>query len=366
MKKYKVLDLYAGCGGLSLGFKNSGYLIDSAVEKDKWACETFEKNFSETNLFQGTVKEYLKKEKIKRFDVVVGGPPCQGFSIAASNRRKKNDQRNQEYRIFLDAVKKSNPKLVLFENVPEIVKFKNYNGELIIEEIKNILAKNGYFISYKVLNAADYGVPQQRKRFILIASKKKEFKFPYPTHGEENGLFNNKYLSIWDAISDLPSVKPKEYKESAILKYDKNAKNNFQTYMRKKSNKIYNHISMRHTDETIEKFIKIRNNNLYKKSYEQNHRILNKDKPSPTITASFYSSFIHPTQNRNITARESARIQTFPDNFVFYGKKTTLSKSLLRRKGIFSELFLDQFNQVGNAVPVLLAYVLAKELKKYL
>ena len=366
MKKYKVLDLYAGCGGLSLGFRNSGYSIVSAVEIDKWASETFEKNFSETNLFKGSVKEYLKKENIKKYDVIVGGPPCQGFSIAASNRRKENDQRNQEYRIFLDAVKKFSPKLVLFENVPEIIKFKNYKGDLIVDEINNILTKSGYFISYKVLNVADYGVPQLRKRFILIASKKKKFTFPNPTHGKESGLFNNRYLSIWDAISDLPSVKPKQYKEDAILKYDKDPKNNFQSYMRKKSNKIYNHISMRHTDETIERFIKIRSNNGFKKTYDQNHRVLNKDKPSPTITASFYSSFIHPTQNRNITARESARIQTFPDNFIFYGKKTTLSKSLLRRKGIFSELFLDQFNQVGNAVPVMLAQVLSKELKKYL
>ena len=366
MKQFKVLDLYAGCGGLSLGFKNTGYLIDTAVETDKWASETFENNFPSTYVFKGTVKKYLKNRQTKKFNVVVGGPPCQGFSIAASNRRKKGDERNEEYKIFLDVVKKINPKIVLFENVPEIIKFKNYSGKLIINEIEGCLTKLGYLTSFKVLNSADYGVPQLRKRFILIASKKNKFIFPNPTHGEENGLFNKKYISIWDAISDLPSVKPKEYAENTILEYDKDPKNDFQSTMRKGSKKIYNHISMRHTDDTIKRFINIRNNNGFKKSYDQNHRVLNKNKPSPTITASFYSSFIHPNQNRNITARESARIQTFPDNFIFYGKKTTLSKSLLRKKGIYEELHLDQFNQVGNAVPVQLAQILAKELKKYI
>ena len=148
--------------------------------------------------------------------------------------------------------------------------------------------------------------------------------------------------------------------------------------MRKNADMLYNHIPMQHTDKTVEKFAFLLQNNGIElpedlkprvrgnidvvsiSKYSQNHRIIDGKKVSPTITASFYSSFIHPDQPRNITVREAARMQTFPDNFVFKGKKTTLSKKLLEKKGIFEELHLDQFNQVGNAVPPVMAQHLAK------
>ena len=147
---------------------------------------------------------------------------------------------------------------------------------------------------------------------------------------------------------------------------------------------LYNHIPMQHTQKTIQKFIFLQSEHgqqlpdelrprvrgdvdtISNASYSQNHRIIDGQKVSPTITASFYSSFIHPTQPRNITVREAARIQTFPDSFVFKGKKTTLSKKLLAKKGIFDELHLDQFNQVGNAVPPLMAEHLAQICRKFL
>ena len=348
-----------------MGFKNSGYNIETAVEIDKWASETLQKNFPKSEVFTCSANEFLKK-KLKKYDVIIGGPPCQGYSIAASNRRKKDDTRNQEYKVFLKLILEIKPKAILFENVPEIIKFKNSKNQFIVDEIKNVLESAGYFTTATIINSADFGVPQFRKRFILVGTKKKKYVFPNPSHIEKKNLLYQSYITLWDAISDLPSVKPKQYKEGEVLKYTKKVQNNFQETLKKNNKNLYNHISMQHTERTIKKFNEIRNHKTIKKTYDQNHRVLKKDRPSPTITASFYSSFIHPEQNRNLTAREAARIQTFPDSFTFCGKKTTLSKSLLRKKGIIAELHLDQFNQIGNAVPVLLSQILSKELKRFL
>lgn len=187
-----------------------------------------------------------------------------------------------------------------------------------------------------------------------------------------------KEISFYEAMSDLPVVKPKQYPEDSILKYTVEPQNEYQRIMRKNADMLYNHIPMQHTDKTVEKFAFLLQNNGIElpedlkprvrgnvdvvsiSKYSQNHRIIDGKKVSPTITASFYSSFIHPDQPRNITVREAARMQTFPDNFVFKGKKTTLSKKLLEKKGIFEELHLDQFNQVGNAVPPVMAQHLAE------
>ena len=179
-------------------------------------------------------------------------------------------------------------------------------------------------------------------------------------------------------MSDLPVVKPKQYPEDFVLEYTIPPQNAYQDMVRRGARYLYNHIPMQHTDKTVQKFAYILENEgkelpedlkprvrgdldkVSNSSYSQNHRIIDATKVSPTITASFYSSFIHPTQPRNLTVREAARMQTFPDTFVFKGKKTTLSKKLLAKKGIVEELHLDQFNQVGNAVPPLMGEHLAE------
>ena len=191
-------------------------------------------------------------------------------------------------------------------------------------------------------------------------------------------------ISFIEATSDLPVVRPHQYPEDAVQTYTMDAQNDFQRFLRRDSTLLYNHIPMQHTEKTVQKFIFLQSENsqqlpdelkprvrgdvdtVSNASYSQNHRIIDGKKVSPTITASFYSSFIHPTQPRNITVREAARIQTFPDSFVFKGKKTTLSKKLLAKKGIFEELHLDQFNQVGNAVPPLMAEHLAQICSEFL
>jgi DNA (cytosine-5)-methyltransferase 1 len=366
-KKLKTLDLYAGCGGFSLGFKNAGFQVSHMVEKDKWACETLRYNFPESVILESTVQDLdLETLKKNKFDVIIGGPPCQGFSVSASNRRKIGDPRNDEYITFLKVCFELNPTAIIMENVPEIIRFKNSSGVSVLSDIQRLVEDNGYTFNYSVVNASHYGVPQNRKRFFFVALKgKKGFRFPPSIYKSNADLFSEPCLAVEDAISDLPEVAPKEYPEGTILEYSLKPKTDYQRSMRKNSERLHNHISMQHTPKTIKKFQLLREN-IGEKTYDQNHRVIVKDKPGPTITASFYSSFIHYSQNRNLTVREAARIQSFPDSFIFSGKKTTLSKSLLAKKGIVSELHLDQFNQVGNAVPPILAKLFAETIYEYI
>ena len=371
-----MIDLFAGAGGLSLGFKNAGFKVICAIEIDDWACDTYEKNHVGVKVIRKDISQipdgfFLK---FKNISVIAGGPPCQGFSIAASNRRKKNDKRNSLYKEFLRVVKLVQPKVVLIENVKELEKFKNEHGKKILDDIYETLSVQGYSVKHYLLNAKDFGVPQNRTRFFLIAAK---HALPELTSKKKNF----KHLTLWQAISDLPEVKPWEHNENDVFNYNCEPNNLYQKMMRTGTKKVYNHISMRHTERLIKRFEHIRliqNNNcvggdfaprkrgnpdaVSNKHYSQNHRRLIPDEPSPTITASFYSSFIHPYQNRNLTVREASRLQSFPDTYVFCGKRTTLSKKLLAKKGIHEDIHLDQFSQVGNAVPPLLAEYLAKKI----
>ena len=190
--------------------------------------------------------------------------------------------------------------------------------------------------------------------------------------------YNSKACNLGEAISDLPVVMPYQFKEGDVMPYTQEPQNDFQHLMRDGAVIVSNHIPMQHTPKTVEKFRFLLNNGnkdelpdnlrsvvrgdttrISNSKFSQNHRVMDAYKIAPTITASFYSSFIHPNQPRNLTVREAARIQTFPDTFIFYGKRTTLSKKLLSRKGIVEDLHLDQFNQVGNAVPPMMASIMA-------
>lgn len=386
---YTAVDLFAGAGGLSCGFANAGINILAAVEKDLWAGETYAENHTDTKLFNDDIFEIPESSliKFKDVDIVMGGPPCQGFSISASNRRNPNDPRNLLYIEFLRLAGLLNPKVILIENVKEITKFKLQDGSLLCKDIHNRLSRMGYYSEDFILNAQDYGIPQTRVRAFIVGVKKNLIK----TDSKLEKLFKKQYsnasnLTIWDAISDLPPVIPRMHNEEDILEYSVLANNSYQKLMREDSYHLYNHIPMRHTPRMIERFEYILKNGYRNielpgelgprargnpevnsgKTYHQNHRSLEADKPSPTITASFYSSFVHPYQARNLTVREAARIQSFPDTFRFKGKRTTLSKKLLAKKGVTEDLFLDQFNQVGNAVPPLLAQRLAITIKEIL
>lgn len=386
MSKYQIIDLFSGAGGLSYGFEQAGCEIKLAIEKDAWAVDTYKANHSNQNIIEADITalddEYFAPYKGK-IDIIMGGPPCQGFSIAASNRRKMDDSRNSLYRHFLRVVSIVEPAVVLIENVKEIVGYKLPDGTKIVEDIKKFFDNAGYGYDYGILNCRFYGIPQDRKRFFFVAVRREILKdeIHLETLMEKYKLPE---LSFNDAVSDLPIVRARQFAEDTVLDYDQSPHNHFQESMRIGSDCIYNHIPMQHTEKTVQKFefllakngedlpeelkprVRSHTDIISDASYSQNHRIIDGRKVSPTITASFYSSFIHPSQPRNLTVREAARIQTFPDSFRFYGKKTTLSKKLLAKKGIYEELHLDQFNQVGNAVPPLMARHLAEICMQFL
>ena len=390
MNKFRAIDLFAGAGGMSKGFIDAGFEIPMAVELDLWASDTYKINHPNTNLLMKDMREVSDSffRQYKDIDLIIGGPPCQGFSISASNRRKINDPRNLLYLEFIRAVSIIKPRAVLIENVREIQRFRLPDGRLLCDDIKERLNALGYESEMLILNSNNFGVPQVRQRaFIFGFRNGTNFHKELSSLGDGsvNEKMANDTVSLWGAISDLPTVRPGELNEDASQPYKKMPKNKYQELMRGKSLSIENHIPMRHTPRMIERFTYLLENDcslgmpdslsprlrgdvnkISEKIYDQNHRRLDPSKPSPTITASFYSSFIHPFQPRNLTVREAARLQSFPDTFVFKGKRTTLSKKLLAKKVIFEDLHLDQFNQVGNSVPPLLAKALARKIKAIL
>lgn len=388
--RLKVVDTFAGAGGFSLGFTLTGkFDIVGAIEQDLWAADTFKHNHPETKVIVDDIRnvcdDLLKETFGCNIDVLLGGPPCQGFSIANKNAGDPKDPRNSLFREFLRAAKVLSPRIVIMENVPNLVKAKTLTGEFVLDIIKKELSDLGYHVQHKILDATDYGVPQIRKRVVIVASKQQlENFFPkatYTTVDKKDLLNQNLPIcpTLWDAISDLPDIEACEGEE--IMNYTHEAANNYQLAMRDGCTKVYNHQSMRHSKRMVERFKAMkwgdstsdvpedlkplkRNGNGEKSSsvYGQNNRRMHPFKQCHTIAASFYANFVHPYKNRNFTAREGARIQSFPDWYVFLGKPTTASHSLLKKEGRQDEIHLCQYNQIGNAVPPLMAQAIAENL----
>ena len=379
--KKTVIDLFCGAGGFSLGFNMAGFEVTGGLEIDKWASETFKKNNPKAELITDDISHISDSELkyiFNRPDVILGGPPCQGFSIANKNAGDIKDPRNSLFMEFIRAVNALEPKIAIMENVPNLAKAKIESGEKVIDVITKQLGNLGYHAKPTVLEAVSFGVPQIRKRLFIVASKHPLVQyFPEPTHNESN------FVTLWDAISDLPKVSPRGGAEE--MEYTLYPQNEFQTRMRENSTKVYNHSSMNHSYRLIERFSKMkwgestsdvpnaqrplkRNGNgaISDKAYDQNNRRMYPNKPCHTIPASFYANFVHPFENRNFTAREGARIQTFPDYYRFYGKPTVVSHKLLQREGRIEEKYLCQYNQIGNAVPPLLAEAIALNIDKQL
>lgn len=385
----KVLDTFAGAGGFSLGFKMAGCEIVGAIETDAWACETFEFNHPEAIVIKSNIEE-ISDKKLKRLflgnepDIILGGPPCQGFSICNKNNGDPKDPRNSLFEEFVRLGKIFKPKVIIMENVPNLIKAKTKSNELVINIIKNELSNLGYFVYSTILESVDYGVPQIRKRLFVIASSiELDNPFPEPTHSPSQGdLFSlslKRTPTLWEAISDLPEIEAREGAEE--MQYSSKPQNDFQKTLRKGSKILHNHLSMKHSKRMVERFSAMkwgqsgsdvpdhlkpykRNSNgvISDKVYDQNNRRMHPDKPCHTIPASFYANFVHPYKNRNFTAREGARIQTFPDSYIFKGKPTVVSHKLLAREGRFDEKYLCQYNQIGNAVPPLLARAVADKI----
>jgi DNA (cytosine-5)-methyltransferase 1 len=390
-RKIKVLDLFAGAGGFSLGFELAGTHVKAAIELDAWACETLALNHQSTDVHKSDISKLSDKELLEigsNCDVIIGGPPCQGFSIANRNAGDPADPRNSLFREFLRAVSLVRPKVVLMENVPGLLKRRAQSNEPVIDIIVSELEALGYYTYYKILEAQSFGVPQIRPRLFVIGYLKKPSNpFPAPTHVqafEKNDLFSKKhnllpYVSLWQAIGDLPDIEARQGSE--IMDYTKPAENEFQMLLRAGSDNIFNSVAMSHSARMVERFshIKCGESGMHApaehqtrkrgdysafsgKSYSQNNRRMHPEKPCHTVPASFYANFIHPYKNRNFTPREGARIQSFPDWYRFCGKPTVVSTKLLAREDRTNELHLCQYNQIGNAVPPLLAYQLAKHI----
>lgn len=388
----KVLDLFAGAGGFSLGFKLAGCNIVGAIEIDRWAAETFASNFKDSKVIVGDIQNLRDRELLDNFqeqppDIIIGGFPCQGFSICRKNSGDPKDPRNSLFKEFLRVAKIFEPQYLIMENVPQLTQAMTDANESVIEIIENELKNLGYYIYRDILTANNYGIPQMRRRLFIIAAKKNLAQpFPVATHY----LAEDKQLDIfqaalkpcptlWEAISDLPEISARQGQEE--MDYDLPPVNQYQVQMRFGSKKVYNHLAMKHSKRTVERFASMswgdsladvpehlkpykRNGKgvISEKVYDQNSRRLHPHRPCHTITASFYANFVHPYKHRNFTAREGARIQSFPDWFVFKGKPTVVSQKLLEREGRLQEKYLCQYNQIGNAVPPLLGKAIALNL----
>jgi DNA (cytosine-5)-methyltransferase 1 len=387
----RVLDTFAGAGGFSLGFAMAGCEAIGAIESDAWAASTFAFNHPEAVVLTRDIKAVSDSELRSAFanappDILLGGPPCQGFSICRKNPGDPTDPRNSLFVEFLRVAKVLEPGLVVMENVPNIERSRNKTGEMVIQIIARELTALGYHTSYIVLEATDFGVPQIRRRLFIVGSTSPlRQPFPLPTHTTRAGsgdFFAPKLQpcpSLWDAISDLPPLAAGQGSETQD--YCLPPLNQYQAALREGSTAIFNHTAMKHTKRMVERFTSMScgqsasdvpkhlgplrrsgGGQVSGRAYDQNNRRMHPDRPCHTVPASFYANFVHPYQHRNFTPREGARIQSFPDWYVFKGKPTVVSHKLLAREGRTEETHLCQYSQIGNAVPPLLAHALAKHL----
>ncbi|MDY4575665.1 MAG: DNA cytosine methyltransferase [Intestinibacter sp.] len=352
-KKLTCLDLFSGAGGLSRGFYDAGYNVVLGVDFDDMALKTFKANHGNAEVMKldlfnheniDCIEKFLNDRNIK-IDVLVGGPPCQGFSLAGP--RDKNDKRNTLFEAMVILAKRIKPKAVVLENVPGLLQLHGGIGaQRIREEFENI----GYNMEAKILYAPDYGIPQIRKRvfFVGLLDNKQKFEFPKPIIEKED------YINCEQAIGDLPALE-NIYGEE-VQEYETEPLSDYQKLMRKNSDKIYNHIGTIHQEKTIKLISMVPEGKNYKSlpeeyrcqfKYNEALTRYHSKKPSLTINTGHRSHF-HYKYNRIPTVRESARLQSFPDDFIFYGNKT------------------QQYKQVGNAVPPLLGYAVANQLKEYL
>jgi len=336
-KKPVVVDLFAGAGGLSLGFKRAGFKVAAHVEIDRWACETLKRNFKTSVVLQDDIEKLDPQElveKVGKIDVVVGGPPCQGFSLVGKAKLRSlgvaHDKRNGLYKQFVRFVHTLNPRAFVMENVPSIL---SHHRGITASRIKQHFELLGYTVYILLLNAADYGVPQTRKRafFVGIKNGAAEFKPPRQTCGV--------WRTVENAISDLPSLAAGEA-----------------------SSTVSNHVARNYGEMDLQIFTIMKQGMKYYQipdklkryrtdAFKDKYRRLIAREPSWTVLAHLQKDgymYIHPTQNRTITVREAARLQSFPDKFIFCGPMT------------------QQFKQVGNAVPPLLARAVARSLLKTL
>lgn len=355
----KIIDLFAGCGGLSLGFIKDMHQIIKAVEFDPSIAKTYKLNHPEVNVIVDDIKNIDTSGLFKQgdADLIIGGPPCQGFSMAGSRIRNGfiDDPRNYLFKHYFNVVKAVRPKAFIMENVKGITTMQN--GEVFKEILRifsdpKTLGDQRYTINYRLVRAVDFGIPQKRERIIIVGTLKRDYDFNemwsktiVDIKNDVPNFFDN--VTVRDAIGNLGNtsndgivINPKP-----ITEYEK--------YLATISSVITNHVKTNHSKKAILRMKRIQAGENYEVLDEKINSVhsgaygrLSWDKPSQTITTRFDTPaggrFIHPEKNRTLTPREAARLQSFPDDFIFYGNKTSICK------------------QIGNAVPPKISYFLAR------
>lgn len=344
MNKLGMIDLFAGVGGLSLGFEQAGFEALVANEFDASIAEAYIKNRQNANMIVEDITKLSIPDTFGQYRgkavVVIGGPPCQGYS-QKGQRKTINDPRNFLFKYFVDVVQEVQPQYFVMENVPNLLTSEK---GFFKKELEKLFDDLGYSINAQVLCAADYGVPQNRHRAFIIGKKGNSVvAMPEKT---------DRATTIWEAISDLAYLNSGEGKE--VSQYRTEPQSAYQETMRKGSKLVYNHIATRHSKIALERLAMIPPKggkeylppeHLTKSIYSGTWERMDADGTSVTITTRFDTpssgQFTHPFLDRAITVREAARIQSFPDTFIFYGTKSS------------------QMKQVGNAVPPMLAKAVA-------
>lgn len=343
-KKNNVIDLFCGAGGMSLGFQNAGFEILLGSDFDGNCLSTHKRNFVNSKFIKCDVselkgEEILSELKMKKgeIDVIIGGPPCQGFSTVNAKDRFIDNPKNKLFKEFVRIIDETKPKCFVMENVVGLTTMEN---GAVKQEIINSFKEIGYGVEVKVLDAVNYGVPQYRKRAFFMGNNfGANISFPKPTHGKGNGQMTlipgkmiQPYRTVGDSLNDI-----------------------------KDDDSLPNHEIPIHDEVVLKRMSYVKEGGTQAdipdehkppQQFKNTYGRLDRKKPSYTIHTRFdvasTGSLFHPTKNRALTVREGAKLQSFPDNFVFNGLKSS------------------RYRQVGNAVPPLLAQAIANEIIKML
>lgn len=336
----KIIDLFCGCGGLSLGFEMAGFEVKKAIDMWEDAVKTYNHNHKNKvavcedihNWTNAYLKELCQEEDVVG---VIGGPPCQGYSTVGT--RDVHDPRNHLYLEYCRVVEQIDPEFFVLENVKGLTTLaKGAFRDDIIERFGSL----GYHVKYKIINAADYGIPQNRLRVFFVGMKKKDFDFPLPFE---------KILTCSDALSDLPSLNS-ENGMNEIHEYASAPQTEYQKLIRGNCKEVKNHQITNHSKQTIDIIRRIPDGGSIKdlpdefwnvRKYNKAFERMSSTRPSNTVDTG-HRNYFHYKENRIPSVRENARLQSFPDWFEVLGSKTS------------------QYKQIGNAVPPLMAKAIAQ------
>ncbi len=369
-----IIDLFSGAGGLSYGFELAGLKPDLSIELEPTYFNSYQYNHPNTTCLNQDITTLdcseVQEVHIKNQEVngIIGGPPCIGFSTVGN--RRPDDPRNTLIFYFIKWVEHFQPDFFVMENVRGIL---SMGKGKVVDKVKQMYRDIGYSCKMNTLLAADYSVPQLRERVFFVGSKNgviDNFKLKKVRQADtkQRKLLDDdilpSYLTVNDAIGDVLDIEPfiQDYDDEKVRNYTKPPQNEYQKYLRKDSEGLHDHFAPNHSKEVIERISHIKQGKNHaslpkkyqlKGGYPNIYGRLNLNRPADTITGncgcvSAPGRFIHPTKHRAISVREAARLQSFPDHYRFFGSMK------------------DRYKQIGNAIPPLLAFALAKAIKQCL